>query len=116
MSRASTANVLRQFELTDDEAITLRRIAFSESDKRSLRRADVDRLLKLRLIAEVKGNLVLAAHGAWLELAEARARATLPHIVVELSGSPKETQTEWLEYLAAKKRLVLAYAEQSAAA
>ena len=59
---------------------------------------------------------LLAAYGAWLEVAEARARSTLRHIVVELSGSPKEAQTEWLEYLAAKKRLVLAYAEQSAAA
>lgn len=56
------------------------------------------------------------AYGAWLAVAEARARSTLRHIVVELSGSPKEIQTEWLEYLAAKKRLVLAYAEQSAAA
>lgn len=59
---------------------------------------------------------LVAAYGAWLEVAEARARSTLRHIVVELSGSPEETQTEWLEYLAAKKRLVLAYAEQSAAA
>lgn len=59
---------------------------------------------------------LLAVYGAWLEVAEARARSTLRHIAVELSGNPKETQTEWLEYLAAKKRLVLAYAEQSAAA
>ncbi len=57
-----------------------------------------------------------AAYGACLEVAEARLRWTLRHIVVELSSSPKATQTEWLEYLAAKKRLVLAYAEQSAAA
>ena len=59
---------------------------------------------------------LLAAYGAWLEVAEARARSTLRHIVVEVSGSPEETQAEWLEYLAAKKRLVLAYAEQSRAA
>lgn len=59
MSRASTPNVSRLFALTDDEAITLRRIAFSESDVRSLRRADVDRLLKLCLVAEAKNNLVL---------------------------------------------------------
>jgi hypothetical protein len=63
MSRASTANVSRLFELTDDEAITLRRIAFSESDIRSLRRGDVDRLLKLRLVAEAKDNLVLTISG-----------------------------------------------------
>lgn len=63
MSRTSTANVSRLFELTDDEAITLRRIAFSESDTRSLRRGDVDRLLKLRLVAEAKDNLVLTIAG-----------------------------------------------------
>ena len=56
-----------------------------------------------------------AAYGAWLEV-DARARSTLRHILVELSGSAKETQTEWLEYLAAKTRLVLVYPEQSAAA
>jgi hypothetical protein len=55
-----------------------------------------------------------AAHGAWLQIADARAKPTRPHTVVEPSGSPKETQTEWLEYLAAKERLVLAYAEQPA--
>ncbi|WP_020695793.1 hypothetical protein [Reyranella massiliensis] len=59
---------------------------------------------------------LVAAYGAWLKVAEDRARSTLRHIVVELSGSPQETRTEWLEYLAAKKRLVLAYAEQSATA
>jgi len=63
MSRTSTANVSRLFELTDDEAITLRRIAFSESDIRSLRRSDVDRLRKLRLVAEAKNNLVLTISG-----------------------------------------------------
>lgn len=63
MSRTSTANVSRLFELTDDEAITLRRIAFSESDIRSLRRGDVVRLLKLRLVAEAKNNLVLTISG-----------------------------------------------------
>ena len=62
MSRANTANVSR-LELTDNEAITLRRIAFSESDTRSLRRGDVDRLLKLRLIAEARNTLVLTILG-----------------------------------------------------
>jgi hypothetical protein len=37
------------------------------------------------------------------------------HTATELSGSPKETQAEWLQYLAAKERLVLAYAEETAA-
>jgi len=57
MSRASTANVSRLFELADDEAITLRRIAFSESDRRSLRRGDVDRLLKLATRRRGQGQL-----------------------------------------------------------
>lgn len=43
--------------------LPLRRIAFSESDIPSLRRADVDRLPKLRLIAEVRSNLVLTIFG-----------------------------------------------------
>jgi hypothetical protein len=56
------------------------------------------------------------AHGAWLRITEARADLMCPSAGTELSGSPKETQAEWFEYLAAKERLVLAYAEQSAAA
>jgi hypothetical protein len=56
------------------------------------------------------------AYGAWLRISEDRANSTFPHTVVELSGSPKEAQAEWFDYLAAKERLVLAYAEQSAAA
>jgi hypothetical protein len=55
------------------------------------------------------------AYGAWLRITEARANSMSPCTATELSGSPKETQAEWLEYLAAKERLVLAYAEQSAA-
>lgn len=73
MSRASAAPVSRPsvprpivsrpIELTDNEAITLRRIAFSESDIRFLRRADVDRLLRLRLVAEARNDLVLTTSG-----------------------------------------------------
>jgi hypothetical protein len=63
MTRESTANVSRLFKLTDDEAITLRRIAFGQSDVRSLRRADVDRLLRLRLIAEDKNSMALTISG-----------------------------------------------------
>jgi hypothetical protein len=63
MTRESTANVSRLFKLTDDEAITLRRIAFGQSDIRSLRRADVDRLLRLRLIAEEKNSMALTISG-----------------------------------------------------
>jgi hypothetical protein len=56
------------------------------------------------------------AYGAWLYITEARASSTAAHTVTEPSGSPKETQAEWFEYLAAKERLVLAYAEQFAPA
>src|ERR1041384_6286104 len=40
----------REVRLSDDEAVTLRRVAFGESDLRTLRRADLDRLQALRLI------------------------------------------------------------------
>ncbi len=51
------------FKLTDEEAVTLRRVAFGESDLRSLRRADIVRLLKLRLIAESGGTMLLTNAG-----------------------------------------------------
>jgi|KBSSwiStaDraftv2_1062776.scaffolds.fasta_scaffold3422969_1 hypothetical protein len=57
-----------------------------------------------------------SAYAAWLHIAEDRANSALPCTAIELSGSAKDTQLEWLEYLAAKERLVLAYAEQSATA
>jgi hypothetical protein len=63
MMRESTANVSRLFKLTDDEAITLRRIAFGQSDVRSLRPADVNRLRRLRLIAEDKNSMALTTSG-----------------------------------------------------
>ncbi len=63
MPRESTANVPHLFKLTDEEAVTLRRVAFGQSDLRALRRADVDRLLKLRLVAEGRNELVLTISG-----------------------------------------------------
>ncbi len=51
------------FKLTDEEAVTLRRVAFGESDLRSLRRADIARLLKLRLITESGGTMGLTNVG-----------------------------------------------------
>jgi len=63
MAREGTANVSHLFTLTDQEAVTLRRIAFGQSEMRSLRGADIDRLLKLRLIAERGNNLVLTISG-----------------------------------------------------
>jgi hypothetical protein len=56
------------------------------------------------------------AYGAWLRIAETLANAASPSTVIDRSGSPRESRAEWFEYLAAKKRLGLAYAEQSAAA
>ncbi len=53
----------RLFNISDDEAVTLRRVAFGQSDIRTLRRADLDQLLQLRLIEEVKGALRLTSSG-----------------------------------------------------
>jgi len=51
------------------------------------------------------------AYDAWLTITEFWANSAPAGPCVELSGSPKETQAEWFEYLAAKRRLVVAYAE-----
>jgi hypothetical protein len=53
----------RQFNLTDEEAVTLRRVGFGESEVRTLRRADLDRLLRLRLIEVVKDGMALTTLG-----------------------------------------------------
>jgi hypothetical protein len=50
MTRENIAHVPAPSKLTDEEAVTLRRIAFGESEARSLRQADLERLLALRLI------------------------------------------------------------------
>lgn len=74
MTRENTPNVSHLFKLTDDEAVTLRRIAFGQSELRSLRPADVERLKKLRLIAEGRGNMALTVSGK--EHFESLPRAT----------------------------------------
>ena len=51
MSRKHIAHIMRTSKLTDEEAVTLRRVAFGQSDVRTLRQADLERLLALRLIA-----------------------------------------------------------------
>ena len=63
MTRESTSAVSHLFDLTDDEAVTLRRVAFGESEMRSLRRADIERLLKLRLIKDGRNGLGLTISG-----------------------------------------------------
>lgn len=49
--------------ISADEAITLRRVAFGESDVRTLRRGDLDRLHALRLIEATAGGLRLTVRG-----------------------------------------------------
>jgi hypothetical protein len=51
MTREEAGSVRRQIELTEEQAITLRRIAYGESEARTLRPADLSRLAELRLIA-----------------------------------------------------------------
>lgn len=50
-------------ELTDDQAITLRRVAFGESVARALRPADIQRLCELRLITVVGSEMALTTAG-----------------------------------------------------
>jgi predicted HTH transcriptional regulator len=52
--------------LSTDEASTLRRVAFGESDIRTLRRSDLDRLRTLGLVEPVGAGLRLTAAGAVL--------------------------------------------------
>ena len=63
MSRENIAHVPPRSELTEEEAVTLRRVAFGESDERSLRQADLERLLALRLIVAGRDGPVLTASG-----------------------------------------------------
>ena len=81
MTREKTRGALRLLQLTDEEAVTLRRIAFGESTLLSLRRADVERLLKLRLIAENRNTMVLTFSGK-------EQFASLPRAL--LAGSPRQ--------------------------
>jgi hypothetical protein len=62
-TREAGGSVRPLFVLSDDEAVTLRRVAFGESEVRMLRRADLDRLIKLRLIAPSKGTMQLTTSG-----------------------------------------------------
>lgn len=63
MKPDKAGHVSRAGDLTGDEAITLRRVAFGESDVRLLRPADIQRLLDLRLIAVVGDDLALTNAG-----------------------------------------------------
>ena len=61
--KSDAAKVSQPSDLSGDEAVTLRRIAFGESDVRLLRPADVQRLLDLRLIASVADGVALTRAG-----------------------------------------------------
>lgn len=49
--------------LSNDEEVTLRRVAYGQSEVRAMRRQDLVRLRKLDLIAESKDGPVLTAAG-----------------------------------------------------
>jgi hypothetical protein len=55
-----------QGSLSAGEAATLRRVAFAESDIRTLRRSDLDKLRALGLIETVRTGLRLTTSGAAL--------------------------------------------------
>ena len=51
------------------------------------------------------------AYGAWIVTSEFRASPTATDAPVDVTGCPDAAKAKWFEYLAAKDRLVLAYAE-----
>ena len=63
MSRKHIAHIMRTAKLTDEEAVTLRRVAFGQSDVRTLRQGDLARLLALRLVVEGRDGLELTRAG-----------------------------------------------------
>ena len=63
MNRENIAHVPTPSKLTADEAVTLRRVAFGESEVRTLRQADLERLLTLRLIVGGRDGLELTRSG-----------------------------------------------------
>jgi hypothetical protein len=56
------------------------------------------------------------AYDAWLDVSESQAREVESSTLVDTSGSPDAAKVQWFAYLAAKRRLILAYADQSQAA
>lgn len=75
MTNQPAGAISHLFQLSEEEGIALRRIAFGESETRSLRREDLTRLLSLRLVRENRnGTLELTTSGR--EHYEALPRAT----------------------------------------
>jgi len=79
--------------ITDEEAVTLRRVAFGQSDIRTLRRADLDQLLQLRLIEEVKGGLRLTISGK--EHFDSLPRGVFADAPRQRNGLPQGTPGPW---------------------
>jgi len=63
MTRENIAHVPPPSTLTEEEAVTLRRVAFGQSEARTLRQADLARLLALRLIVHGREGLELTLSG-----------------------------------------------------
>ena len=55
------------------------------------------------------------AFSSWMLASESDGRCAVPGAPVDVSGSSESATAEWFEYLAAKRRLTSAYAEQRAA-
>jgi hypothetical protein len=53
------------------------------------------------------------AYDAWLRASEYPTNSS--RMLVDVSGCPERARAEWLEYLAAQERLILAFAEQPTA-
>lgn len=56
------------------------------------------------------------AYNAWLLTSELTAASLAPGGPVDISGAADVAKAKWFDYLAAKERLVLAYAERPLAA
>ncbi|MBN9087571.1 MAG: hypothetical protein J0J01_11735 [Reyranella sp.] len=54
------------------------------------------------------------AYDTWLRISESCATRESIADALDVSGCPESAQLEWFEYLAAKQRLILAYAERQA--
>ena len=63
MTRENIAHIPPASTLTEEEAVTLRRVAFGQSEARTLRQADLARLLALRLIVTGREVLELTSAG-----------------------------------------------------
>lgn len=52
------------------------------------------------------------AYGAWMRTAELAGGPPAQHDAVDISGCGESAKAKWCAYLAARERLILAYAEQ----